>query len=69
MDEPKSSTVFDPLNTSFHSIELGHVSKRVSAPDQRLSREMNLMASHKYSQVEWMKMKFLNFKKIKDRFS
>jgi hypothetical protein len=33
MEEPLSSTVLDPLNTSFRSIELRNVSKRISSPD------------------------------------
>jgi hypothetical protein len=33
MEETLSSTVLDPLNTSFRSIELRNVSKRISSPD------------------------------------
>jgi len=38
MDEPKSSTVFDPLNNSYQSIELAKISRRLSSPDPKLSK-------------------------------
>jgi len=52
MDEPKSSTVFDPLNTSYQSILLAKLSRTMSTPDKhKITKLKESKTSIKYSQV------------------